>query len=136
VIGVADQTCPCCSGAVHKIGEDVAERLDLVPAQFRVLVVRRPKYACRRCVGTVLQAPAPPRLIEGGLPTEALVAHAIVTKYADCQFASNRDPLFASNRGCDSMLMQFGQTLSSDSNGGSLKCGRGILSGDYFPLVW
>jgi transposase len=83
VIDVADRTCPCCSGALHKIGEDVAERLDVIPAQFRVLVVRRPKYACRSCVGTVLQAPAPPRLIEGGLPTEALVAHAIVTKYAD-----------------------------------------------------
>jgi transposase len=68
---------------MHKIGEDVAERLDVVPAQFRVLVVRRPKYACRRCAGTVVQAPAPPRLIEGGLPTEAVVAHAIVAKYAD-----------------------------------------------------
>jgi transposase len=83
VIDIADRVCPCCSGVLQKIGEDVAERLDVVPAQFRVLVVRRPKYACRRCIGTVLQAPAPPRLIEGGLPTEALVAHAVVTKYAD-----------------------------------------------------
>jgi hypothetical protein len=46
-------------------------------------VTRRPKYACRRCAGTVVQAPAPARLVEGGLPTEALVAHAIVAKYAD-----------------------------------------------------
>jgi transposase len=83
VVDVADPACPCCAGALHKIGEDVAERLDIVPAQFRVLVVRRPKYACRRCPGAVLQAPAPPRLIEGGLPSEALVAHAIVAKYAD-----------------------------------------------------
>src|SRR6185436_15570039 len=42
-----------------------------------------PKYACRRCTGTVVQAPAPARLVEGGLPTESLVAHAIVAKYAD-----------------------------------------------------
>ena len=83
VVDVADPTCPCCAGKMHKIGEDVAERLDVVPAQFRVLVVRRPKYACRSCTGTVVQAPAPPRLIEGGLPTEALVAHVIVAKYAD-----------------------------------------------------
>lgn len=82
VIGAAT-SCPCCAGAMHKIGEDVSERLDIVPAQFRVLVVRRPKYACRACSGTVVQAPAPPRLVEGGLPTEALVAHAIVAKYAD-----------------------------------------------------
>jgi transposase len=54
-----------------------------VPAQFRVLVVRRPKYACRACEDVVVQAPAPARLIEGGLPTEATVAHVIVSKYAD-----------------------------------------------------
>lgn len=83
VLDIVNRICPCCSQALHRIGEDVAERLDIVPAQFRVLVVRRPKYACRRCVGTVLQAPAPPRIIEGGLPTEALVAHTVVTKYAD-----------------------------------------------------
>jgi transposase len=83
VIDVADRTCPCCAGELHRIGEDVAQRLDVVPLQFRVLVTRRPKYACRTCPGTVVQAPAPPRLIEGGLPTEALVAHVIVAKYAD-----------------------------------------------------
>ena len=68
---------------LHKIGEDVSERLDVVPAQFRVLVTRRPKYACRACEGAVTQAPAPARLIEGGLPTEATVAHVLVSKYAD-----------------------------------------------------
>ena len=83
VVDVANPTCPCCSGTLHRIGEDVAERLDIVPAQFRVLVVRRPKYACRRCEDVVVQAPAPARLIEGGLPTEATVAQVLVSKYAD-----------------------------------------------------
>jgi len=83
VIDIENRICPCCGGALHTIGEDVAERLDVIPAQFRVLVVRRPKYACRACPGTVMQAPAPPRLIEGGLPTEGLIAHVIVGKYAD-----------------------------------------------------
>ena len=83
VVDVDDQRCPCCAGTTHRIGEDVAERLDVIPQQLRVLVIRRPKYACRSCPGTVLQAPAPPRLVEGGLPTEALVAHVIVAKYAD-----------------------------------------------------
>ena len=46
VIDVADKTCACCGGLKHRIGEDVAERLDVVPAQFRVVVTRRPKYAC------------------------------------------------------------------------------------------
>jgi transposase len=83
VIDIESQACPCCAGALHRIGEDVAERLDVIPAQFRVLVIRRPKYACRTCPGTVVQAPSPARLIESGLPTEALVAHVLVGKYAD-----------------------------------------------------
>ena len=83
VVDIEDKSCPCCSGALHRIGEDVAERLDVIPAQFRVLVVRRPKYACRTCQEVVVQASAPARLIEGGLPTEALVAHVVVSKYAD-----------------------------------------------------
>ena len=54
-----------------RIGEDRSERLDIVPAQFRVIVTIRPKYACRACSGRVVQAPAFPHLIEGALPTEA-----------------------------------------------------------------
>jgi transposase len=83
VIDIEDKTCPCCAGALHRIGEDVAERLDVIPATFRALVIRRPKYGCRTCEEVVLQAPAPARLIEGGLPTEATVAHVVVAKYAD-----------------------------------------------------
>ena len=80
---VDDRTCPCCRGDLHVIGEDVAERLDIVPAQFRVVVTRRPKYACRACEDVIVQAPAPARLVEGGIPTEASVAHVLVSKYAD-----------------------------------------------------
>jgi transposase len=67
---------------MHRIGEETSERLDVIPAQFRVIVTHRPKYACRTCEQAVLQAPAPERLIKGGLPTEAMVAHALVSKYA------------------------------------------------------
>jgi transposase len=83
VVDVEDQNCPCCGGLLHVIGEDRAERLDIIPAQFRVLVIRRPKYACRACEDVVVQAPAPHRLIEGGIPTEATVAQVLVSKYAD-----------------------------------------------------
>lgn len=83
VVDVPSTVCPCCLGTLHRIGEDVSERLDVVPAQFRVLVVRRPKYGCRTCAEAVVQAPAPARLIEGGLPTEATVAHVLVSKFAD-----------------------------------------------------
>ena len=80
LIAPARTTCPCCGGALHRIGEDVAERLDIVPAQFRVIVTRRPKYGCRACESAVVQAPAPARLIDGGLPTEALVAQVLVAQ--------------------------------------------------------
>jgi transposase len=83
VVDIEDKTCPCCGGALHQIGEDVAERLDVVPITFRVLVTRRPRYGCRACEGAVVQAPAPARIVEGGIPTEALIAQVLVAKYAD-----------------------------------------------------
>ena len=83
LVDVESTACPCCAGPLHRIGEDVSERLDIVPAQVRVLVIRRPKYACRACEDGVVQAPAPARLIEGGLPTDGTVAQVLVAKYAD-----------------------------------------------------
>jgi transposase len=83
LVDIESTACPNCAGRLHRIGEDVAERLDIVPAQFRVVVVRRPKYACRTCQDVVVQASAPARLVEGGLPTEAMVAQVLVAKYAD-----------------------------------------------------
>jgi transposase len=74
---------PGCEGLEKVlIGEDVSERLDVTPVRFRVIVTRRPKYAWRGRDG-VFQAPAPAHLIEGGIPTEALLAHIAVSKYAD-----------------------------------------------------
>jgi transposase len=55
----------------------------VIPAKFQVLVTRRPKFVCRSCAGKVVQMPAPPRLIEGGIPTEAMVAQVLVARYAD-----------------------------------------------------
>jgi transposase len=89
VIEPPSKRCSCCGGTLHCIGEDRSERLDKIPAKYRVIVTRRPKYACRTCektgaetVAGVIQAPAAARLVEGGLPTEALVADVIVSKYA------------------------------------------------------
>ncbi len=66
-----------------KIGEDRSHRLDAVPAQYRVLVTIRPRYACPKGRAGVTQAPAPAHLIEGGLPTEALIAHVMVAKFSE-----------------------------------------------------
>ena len=83
MIDVEDKTCPCCGGRCMSIGEDRAEMLDYVPAQLRVRVIRRPRYGCRACEEAVVQAPAPERPIDGGMATEALLAHVLVNKYSD-----------------------------------------------------
>jgi transposase len=90
VIEPESKICPCCGGELHVIGEDTSKRLDKVPAKVRVIVTKRPKYACRTCektgadnVAGIIQAAAPARLIEGGLPTEAMVADVVVAKHAD-----------------------------------------------------
>ena len=83
LVDVEDKSCPCCGGAMHVIGEDTSEMLDIVPAQLRVKVIRRPRYGCRACEEAVVQAPAPERPITGGMATEALLAHVLVAKYAD-----------------------------------------------------
>jgi len=83
IIEPASVICPCGCGEMHKIGEDRADRLDIVPARLRVIVTVRPKYACRTCTDGVTQAPAPAHLIEGALPTEGTIAHVLVSKYAD-----------------------------------------------------
>jgi transposase len=83
VIDVEDRDCPCCGRALVPIGEIRTEQLDIVPAQLRVRVTRRPRYACRGCEEAVVVAPAPDRPVDGGMPTEALIAHVVVSKFAD-----------------------------------------------------
>jgi transposase len=83
VIDVSPASCPCCGGVMHCIGELRTEQLDIAPAQLRVRVTRRPRYACRACEGGVVVAPAPERPIDGGMPTEALIAHVVVSKFCD-----------------------------------------------------
>lgn len=74
--------CPCCQGRLHKIGEDVSEVLDVIPAILRVLRTIRPKYGCRGCSDGVVQAKVLPRLIESGMASTALVSHVVVSKFA------------------------------------------------------
>ncbi len=68
---------------MHSIGELRTEQLDILPAQLRVRVTRRPRYACRACEGAVVVAEAPAPPIDGGMPTEALIVHVVVSKFCD-----------------------------------------------------
>jgi hypothetical protein len=55
-LDIEHQTCPCCGGKLHLVGETVSEMLDHVPARLRVIRIRRPRYGCRAC-GTMSQQP-------------------------------------------------------------------------------
>jgi transposase len=78
----ASQACHCCEGKLHRIGEDISEMLDVVPAIQRVKCIHRPRYGCRACESAVVQAKAPPRPVDGGMPTIDLLAHVAVMKFA------------------------------------------------------
>jgi len=74
--------CDCCGKPLHKIGEDITEVLDYVPASFRVQHHIRPRMACRTC-DTIKQAPAISLPIEKGKPGPGLLAHVLTSKYMD-----------------------------------------------------
>ena len=94
LLDVDSEICNRCGGALHTIGESVSEMLDWVPAQLRVVRISRPKYACRAC-NKVVQAPAPERLIAGGLATPALLAQVLVSKYCDHTPLYRQSQIFA-----------------------------------------
>jgi len=83
-----DKVCPC-GCALSRIGEEVSEKLDIIPQKIQVVRHVRPKYACRACEGveddgpTVKTAPMPRQLIPQGIVTPGLLAYILVGKFAD-----------------------------------------------------
>src|SRR5581483_4107037 len=76
------QACPDCGGTLRRLGEDVSEVLEYVPARFKVIRTVRPKLSCA-CCARIVQEPAPNRPIDKGLAGPGLLAHVLVAKYAD-----------------------------------------------------
>jgi transposase len=77
-----ETVCPECQGELRKLGEDVSEVLEYVPASFVVIRNVRTKLSCTKC-DCIVQAEAPSRPIERGLAGPGLLAHVLVSKYAD-----------------------------------------------------
>ena len=75
-------SCPSCGGTMKALGEDVSEMLEYIPSRFKVIRHVRPKLACARC-DKIVQAAAPSRPITRGLAGPGLLAHVLVSKYAD-----------------------------------------------------
>ena len=95
VIEPSSLACPCGCGQMVRIGEDRSSRLDVTPAQYRVVETVRPRYACPMGCSGVAQAPAPAHLIEGGVPTEALLAQVAVAKFSEHMPLYRQSQVFA-----------------------------------------
>jgi transposase len=80
VVHPAPSTCPCCGGALRKLGEDITETLEQVPTQWKVIQHVREKFSCRRCE-TITQAPAPSHPIARGRAGPQLLAQVLFAKY-------------------------------------------------------
>jgi transposase len=76
------EACPDCGGKLKPLGEDISEMLEYVPEHFKVIRQVRPKLACA-CCDKIVQAEAESRPIERGMAGPGLLAHVLVSKYAD-----------------------------------------------------
>jgi transposase len=98
-IDEAEKVCAC-GVELSRIGEEVCEKLDIIPAKIQVIRHIRPKYACKNCEGvesdgpTVLIAPPPPQIIPKGIATPGLLAHVAVAKYADALPLYRQEKMF------------------------------------------
>src|SRR5271165_2181782 len=90
----AHTKCPCCSGELRKLGEDCSEMLEYVPGSFYVIRHVRPKMSCRKC-SCVVQATAPERVIDRGLPGAGLLAHIVTAKFCDHTPLYRQSQIFA-----------------------------------------
>ncbi|MGC2498878.1 MAG: IS66 family transposase [Acidobacteriaceae bacterium] len=87
-------SCPECGGHLKKLGEDVSEVLDYLPASFVVIRHVRPKMSCRTC-SHVVQAAAPSRPVDRGLAEAGLLAHVVTSKFADHQPLYRQSQIYA-----------------------------------------
>ncbi len=94
---LASCTCPACGSGLTPMGEEVAEQLDIIPAQFFVRRHIRPKYSCRHCE-TVHTAPMPAQPIERGLAAPALLAHVLGSKYLDHVPLHRQEQIYARDK--------------------------------------
>ena len=78
-----EKVCPACNSEKQRMGEEVTEKLEYVPASFKVKRYVRHKYACRQCQNNISIGQLPPMAIDKGIPGEGLLAHIITSKYCD-----------------------------------------------------
>jgi transposase len=118
---LAQRLCPCCQQERACIGEEISEQLDYQPASLFVVEHVRLKYACQHCGEHVCLAAKPEQPIHKGIPGPGLLAHVIVSKYAD------HLPLYRQQR----ILARQGATVSRKTMGAWMAAAAVVLT----PLV-
>ncbi|MCF1455993.1 MAG: IS66 family transposase [Shewanella sp.] len=91
----AEEKVCSCGCQLTRIGEEVSEQLDIIPAKIRVLRHIRPKYACRGCEETLRTAPMPPQPIPKSNASPGLLSHIVVAKYQDALPLARQEKQFA-----------------------------------------
>lgn len=90
----AEKLCPCCQTPRSKIGDDISEQLEYVPASLFVIQHITPKFACPKCRDGIVNATKPASPIDKGLPGPGLLAHVAVSKYADHLPLNRQEKIF------------------------------------------
>jgi transposase len=99
-IDESEKICEC-GAELSRSGEEVCEKLDIIPGKIRVIRIIRPKYACKSCEGvesdgpTVKIAPPPPQIIPKGIASPGLIAHIAVSKYCDALPLYRQEKIFS-----------------------------------------
>jgi transposase len=107
-----ETVCPQCQGELRKLGEDISEMLEYVPASFVVIRYVRTKLSCTKC-DCIVQAEAPSRPIERGIAGPGLLAHVLVSKYCDHQ------PLYRQSEIYSRQGVELERSTMADWVGGS-----------------
>jgi len=78
-----EKVCPCCHDAMTKIGEDITQKIEFVPATMKVKEYARAKYACKHCQGHIKRAELPPMILPKSILSASILAYIIVSKFVD-----------------------------------------------------
>jgi transposase len=136
IVACTPEQCACanCGKATSVIGYEESEQLDVEPARYFVVVMKREKRACRECAQGVSTAAAPERIVEKGLVSDAVVVDTLVSKYGDhlplyrqSAILSRETGIDISRATMDGWIMQSGELLMPVARA----TGRELLAGGY-----
>lgn len=93
-----EKKCSCCGGDLKKFGEEISEKLEIIPQQVHVLKYIRSKYTCNNCKdeGTVKTAEMPAQLIPQGIATPSVASYVVKSKFVDAMPYYRQEKMFSS----------------------------------------